>query len=333
MADEEDVTAHLLRLAGAPPEPPVERSARVRQAVHAAWRAHRRQRIVRWSAAGVALCGIAAALVLAVRIDRAQPAAERLSEAQLPSEAIVATGTRIQGRPALRPGAGEAQPLTTVTPIHVNDVVETDRASRVSLRMADGSSLRIDRGSRVRVIARAAIDLVGGAAYLETSEGSRGFEIRTPMGTVRDVGTRFEVRLIDSGLRLRVRDGMVQIARGRSVTAAAAGTETTVTTTGVAMRQVTPYGPDWAWVATLATPFEIEGHSLRAFLQHTAAEEGWTLRYASPAVAEAADRILLHGSVDGLGAEEALEVALATSGLRYRLRDGELLVSRPSEPG
>jgi hypothetical protein len=94
-----------------------------------------------------------------------------------------------------------------------------------------------------------------------------------------------------------------------------------------------PYGPEWAWVATLASPFAIEGHSLRAFLEHTAAEEGWTLRYASPAVAEAADRILLHGSVDGLGAEDALEVALATSGLQYRLRDGELLVSRPSEPG
>ena len=39
MTDEEDVTAQLLRLAGAPPEPPAERRARVRQAVHGAWRA------------------------------------------------------------------------------------------------------------------------------------------------------------------------------------------------------------------------------------------------------------------------------------------------------
>jgi hypothetical protein len=152
------------------------------------------------------------------------------------------------------------------------------------------------------------------------------------MGTVRDVGTRFEVRLIDSGLRLRVRAGRVQIARGATVTAAVAGTETTVTTTGTAVRQVPPYGPDWAWAATLALPFTIEGHSLRAFLEHAAAEEGWTLRYASPAVAEIATRIVLHGSVEGLGTEEALEVALATSGLQYRLRDGELLVSKPSKP-
>jgi hypothetical protein len=251
----------------------------------------------------------------------------------LPSATILATAARIQGRPALRQGAGTALPLTAAMPIHVNDVIETDNASRASLQMADGSSLRIDRGTSVRIVARSAIELGGGAAYLETSEGSHGFEIRTSMGTVRDVGTRFEVRLMDSGLRLRVRTGMVQIARGRAVSAAAAGTETTVTATGTAVRQMPPYGPEWAWVATLASPFAIEGRSLRAFLEHTASEEGWTLRYASPAVAEAADRILLHGSVDGLGAEDALEVALATSGLQYRLRDGELLVSRPSEPG
>ena len=333
MADEEDVTAHLLRLAGAPPEPPVERSARVRQAVHDAWRAHQRQRVIRRTAAVIVLCGVAAALVIAVRIDRARPTAPLPSQAPLPSEAMMATGARMQGRPALRQGTGEALPLTSAMPIHVNDVIETDNASRASLRMADGSSLRIDRGSRVRVVARAAIELDGGATYLETSEGSRGFEIRTPMGTVRDVGTRFEVRLIDSGLRLRVRAGSVQIARGATVTDAVAGTETTATTTGIAVRQLPPYGPEWAWVATLAPPFAIEGHSLRAFLEHAAAEEGWTLRYANPAVAEAADRILLHGSVDGLAAEEALKVALATSGLEYRLSGGELLVLRPSKPG
>jgi ferric-dicitrate binding protein FerR (iron transport regulator) len=153
------------------------------------------------------------------------------------------------------------------------------------------------------------------------------------MGAVRDIGTRFEVRLIDAGVRIRVRAGRVELTRGATVNPVAAGTETIVTTTGVAVAQIPPYGPEWAWVATLAPSFAIEGHSLRAFLEHVAAEEGWTLRYANPAVAEAADRIVLHGSVDGLRAEDALDVALATSGLQYRLSGGELLVSRPSQPG
>ena len=46
------------------------------------------------------------------------------------------------------------------------------------------------------------------------------------------------------------------------------------------------------------------------------------------AIAEAAAGIILHGSVQGLPAEEAVGVALTTSGLQYRLSDGELLVFR-----
>lgn len=71
MADEEDVTAQLLRLAGARPEPHIERSARVRQAVHDAWRADRRRRIVRRSVGAIVLGAVAAAAVVTVRIDRA----------------------------------------------------------------------------------------------------------------------------------------------------------------------------------------------------------------------------------------------------------------------
>jgi ferric-dicitrate binding protein FerR (iron transport regulator) len=329
MADEEDVTAHLLRLAGSPPEPPAARSARVRAAVRDAWRAQRRQRIIRRSAVAAVVCALAAALVIAIRMDRAPR-----TVAPPAVQAVLATGTRVQGRPTLlRRDGADAQSLSAGLPIHVGDVVVTDSTSRASLRMDDGSALRIDRASRVRVLAGAVIELSSGAAYLETADGSRGFEVRTPMGAVRDIGTRFEVRLIDSGVRIRVRAGRVELARGATVTPVGAGTQTIVTTTGVAVAPVTPYGPEWGWVATLAPSFAIEGHSLRAFLEHIAAEEGLTLRYASPAVAAAADRIILHGSVEGLRAEDALDVALATSGLQYRLSAGELVVSRPSQSG
>jgi ferric-dicitrate binding protein FerR (iron transport regulator) len=166
--------------------------------------------------------------------------------------------------------------------------------------------------------------------YIATSEGSRGFEVRTSIGTVRDVGTQFEIRLSETSLRVRVRTGLVEIRRREGVVPTHAGSETTVRSNGVDTRPVSTYGPDWDWTAGLATAFEIEGHSLQAFLDHVTREEGWTLRYANPTLADAASRIVLHGSVEGLRAEDALGVALATSGLQYRLRAGELLVSRPA---
>jgi hypothetical protein len=123
----------------------------------------------------------------------------------------------------------------------------------------------------------------------------------------------------------------VEIRRREGVIPTPAGSETTVTSNGVDTRSVSTYGPEWDWAAGLAPAFEIEGRSLQAFLDHVTREEGWTLRYANPTLADAASRIILHGSVEGLRAEDALGVSLATSGLQYRLRAGELLVSRPAD--
>ena len=91
MVDEEDVTAQLLRLAGAPPDPSAERTARVHEAVHRAWRANRRRRMIRHGTA-IGLLGVAAALVIAVWMNRP-------SVVVAPSNQVVAIGERIQGRP------------------------------------------------------------------------------------------------------------------------------------------------------------------------------------------------------------------------------------------
>ena len=89
------------------------------------------------------------------------------------------------------------------------------------------------------------------------------------------------------------------------------------------------HGPDpKTWAAEMAPGFAIEGHTLGVYLEYAAAEQGWTLHYADPAVAESAKRITLHGSVEGLTAEDALGVVLATSSLQYNLRSGELYVSK-----
>jgi ferric-dicitrate binding protein FerR (iron transport regulator) len=180
----------------------------------------------------------------------------------------------------------------------------------------------------VRVTGRDAFELTAGAAYVSTAAGATEFVISTPMGTLRDRGTQFEVRLAASSLRVRVRTGHVEIQRGNDVVQTAAGTETTVTQEGIASRAVPVYGPAWAWTVRLAPPFDIENKPLSAFLDYAAREQGWTIRYSDASLAREASTILLHGSVSGLQPEEAVAVAVTTSGLKYRLRDGELFVFR-----
>ncbi|HKE82329.1 MAG TPA: FecR family protein [Vicinamibacterales bacterium] len=327
MTDEEDVTTRLLRLAGGRSDPSPERIARVRQSVYREWRANRRRRMIRYAAAAAVVFLFVGALAAIFRN------APRPTVQSPHARVVVAIGERIQGQPFLtRRQEGDGRRLLTASmAVSTDDVIETDEASRASLRASDGSSVRIDRASRLRFVGPRTIELISGAAYIATADASRGFEVRTTIGAIRDVGTQFEVRLSESTLHLRVRTGRVQIVRGTNVTAAAAGTDATVTQTAVDLRPASSAGSEWSWTREIAPPFPIEGRPLDAFLEHLAAEEGWKLRYVDPSVAEAAAHIILHGSVDGLRPEEALDVALATSGLQYRLRGRELVVSRPPD--
>jgi ferric-dicitrate binding protein FerR (iron transport regulator) len=326
MSDEEHTTARLLQLSGARSLAPADRAARVRATVHRRWRSNGRRRTARRNAGAItALLAAAAAVVLAIRMTAPH---ERLPP---PLDVTVATSERIEGAPVLRRQLdGRRTPLTVETPLRAEDVIATDHASRAAVRAVDGSSVRLDRRSRARLISPTAIELIAGAVYISTAERSRGFEVRTSFGAVHDVGTQFEVRLQDASLRVRVRTGLVEIRRGGRVLPTRAGAETTVTSTGIDLRSVRTYGSDWEWTSSVAPPFEIEGRSLHEYLDHVTREEGWTLRYENRAVADAASRIVLHGTMNGLRTDEALAVALATSGLQHRFQNGALIVFKPA---
>jgi ferric-dicitrate binding protein FerR (iron transport regulator) len=192
--------------------------------------------------------------------------------------------------------------------------------------------VRIDQGSRARAISAAGIELSAGAVYVDTGGTSGRFEVRTPVATAHDIGTQFEVRLIQSALRLRVRSGIVELRHGTRLVSGRGGTEVTFTAAVAITRSMAPYGPEWDWVAGLAPPLEIEGLALAVFLERIAGEQGWQLRYADAALGNQARGITLHGSVNGLEPRQALDIALITSGLQYRLENGELTVFRGSRP-
>jgi ferric-dicitrate binding protein FerR (iron transport regulator) len=175
------------------------------------------------------------------------------------------------------------------------------------------------------------IELASGAVYLDTDREDGSVEIRTPLGKARDIGTQFEVRLADHSLRLRIRTGVVELSdRTRSISGRA-GTEITLTPTDTVTRPIAPNGPEWAWVSRVSPPLHMDGVPLAAFLARVAREQGWTVEYGDAALAREAETIVLHGSASDLAPHDAAEVAITTSGLRYRLERGTLVILR-SEP-
>jgi ferric-dicitrate binding protein FerR (iron transport regulator) len=314
---EEAMTEHLLRLGGMRAQVPPDREDRVRRAVLDECRDVARARLVRRRTVTVAVgLSMAAAAVVAVRVGLPRVMTPPVSP-------IVARVERVEGT------GGRFSPADTV---RIGDQIETGAADRVSLRLSERVSLRLDHGSHARLLSARSIELAAGAIYVDSGAESPDLEVSTSFGIVRDIGTQFELRLDASSLRVRVRSGVVEVQRGAQVSSARPGVELTLSLEGATTRTVAPYGPEWAWAARLGPPFEIEGRPLGAFLEHLCREQGWTLAYSDAKLEREASGIILHGSTEGLQPSDALEIVLATTGLTHCFKDGELVVTRITEP-
>ncbi len=201
-----------------------------------------------------------------------------------------------------------------------------DSPIRVALRMASGHSIRVDSDSRVRLASAQRLELERGAVYIDSgAEGaSDGLEIGTPLGTVREIGTQYEVRL-NGGMRVRVREGSVSVDHSGGTFSASRGEQLLVDSGGEVVRSpVTLTGPTWSWVLDTAPSPDIEGRSLGAYLDWIARETGWQIAYEEASLERYATETV-YGSIEGMTPEESLRAVLSSSGLGYRL-DGETLV-------
>jgi len=311
---DDDATTRLLRMASPRPGVPEERAERVRRAVRVEWQAATRRRATRRRAILMtSILAAAAAVGFTFRLSSSP-------DTTLPLTAdTVATVERVDG----------AVGLSTNDRVRSGDWVETGATGRASLRLTGGTSVRLDTGSRARLFSPRVIELSSGAIYVDSGSSSPGIEVRTSLGIAHDIGTQFEVRLRDASLWIRVRTGAVELRHAGGTIPAASGTEVTFAGGQATSRPLDSTAPEWGWATDIAPTFPIEGRPLAAFLEHVSREQGWTLRYADPALAARAPGIVLHGSIEGLQPRDQLSVTLASSGLAYRLDGGQLTVFRP----
>ncbi|HEY7213204.1 MAG TPA: hypothetical protein VIC28_01175, partial [Thermoanaerobaculia bacterium] len=131
-------------------------------------------------------------------------------------------------------------------------------------------------------------------------------------------------------LSVQVRNGSVRTEhRGRAYLTPA-GQELVLRRDGRPERHaVTAHGPAWEWVLEASPGFDIEGRTLREFLDWVSRETGWTIRFADAGLANAADGIVLHGSIGELRADRAPFTVLPGAGLEGKLEGGTLVVRTP----
>jgi hypothetical protein len=321
---DEDPIERLVRLAGTRPSASTERTARVRAGAHAEWSRMvatrtRRRRFVT-VAASLALAAMALLIVQYSTGRGARPPAPA---------AVVATLSASTGSVIFesQPFANEPVNLSVGGVVHASRVVRTNPGVFAALTLIGGNVLRIDESTRLRIESPQDVVLLNGRVYIETVPAApdAALRVHTALGDVRDIGTRFEVRVGGGQLRVRVRDGEVIVNAGGDSARAGSGMEISTGADGLVARASAPFGSDWAWIAKSAPPFALAGRTLAEFLEWISREAGYSIVFERNAGAAAATTVL-QGSIDGLTPDEALEVVLPSTGLEHRLVNGRVIV-------
>lgn len=340
--DDEARVGELIETAGARPEVPREDLDAIVAAARVEWRQRWGREAERRPPLGSGRRWVAAAALVAATLAVAMGLAGwwRSSRGGAEAPAVVARVERVTGPVRLAAAEGAPRELAAGDPVPAGATVETGGAElgprgRVSLRLASGATVRLDAETRLRLASAQGLELDLGAVYVDTGTAEPGgvaLEVRTPLGEARDVGTQFTVRA-EGGehgtVRVQVRDGAVELARGRSIYRAGPGDELVIRGDGsVERREVSRYGRDWEWVIAAAPLFELEGRTLRELLDWVSRETGWRVLFEDDALAASADGIVLHGSLGDLRADQAAFTVLPGAGLEAELGGGVLVVRR-----
>jgi hypothetical protein len=202
------------------------------------------------------------------------------------------------------------------------------------LKLADGGNLRVARGSDFEIPDAHSVQLTRGELYVDIPPEARSgepFLVRTPAGEFRHLGTQFGVAIVGGQTRLRVREGSVLWHGQAGEQTVNAGTELLMDDRVLARRTIPTAGREWAWAESLAPEIEIENRPLQEFLEWFSRETGRRLELADDGARRQAAGILMHGSVRGLGAMEALAAVMSATTLHYELPEGLIRVSSPRD--
>lgn len=100
--------------------------------------------------------------------------------------------------------------------IWMNPLYVTAVGEQRSIKLADGSVMILNTGSRAQVVfserAREVRLLDGEAMFIVEHDATRAFQVHTDAGTVRAVGTQFNVYQRDGITRVSVVEGIVQLS-------------------------------------------------------------------------------------------------------------------------
>jgi ferric-dicitrate binding protein FerR (iron transport regulator) len=325
--DRDDAMRRLLRQPR-PSHVDAARTARVYRAVHEAWRdtaAGTRNRKRGLAIAAAAVLVVAVGAIWLTFGNRTGPREAPQAAASIASTLFVTSEVVFERDRQARPGrVGEAlAPGTRIATY----------GGRAAIVLENGVELRFDSNTAVTLDTARSLSLTRGAIYLDSSHRTGPPDpvaIVVRGSVIRDIGTRYEVRLSDEELRVRVRDGRVEVSNALGMREADRGGQLRVTSSAIVSGRASTSGADWDWIVRAVPPPKLEGRPLPEFLAWAEREGGRSIRFADPALERANRTTIVYGAIERLTVDEALDVVLPSCGLARRT-DGDVITILAAE--
>ena len=323
---EHDALDDLLRHAEPRPVPAPDGLAAAKAAVREDWLDATQRRSFRRRALGFA---IAATVVLAAFV------AVNVVQNPVAPPMRVATIEKSFGSVYLLGEQAELSPTGDLSRIVSGQTIVTGNEAGLALAWANGGSVRIDQGTRVRFENDRSVYIEEGRVYFDSQRslvaGIDGgdvpvFAMHTEHGTVQHDGTQYMAQVKPASLVVSVREGSVTIDGRFYEQALEAGQQATVSgPQRPAVLSIRRSGPAWDWVSRTTPPANIDGRTLHEFLTWVSREMGLELRFVGRAEAVAHDAVL-KGTVD-TGPADALRLRVATAALTWRIEGDVIYIS------
>ena len=319
----------LLKSVGPREQPPGEVERVVRERLHLEWTAMlRAKRQGRYRRGGLALAAglVAAAVGLWIAASQSGGPPAAVGTLALAAGEVREKSSWLSGWRSMDGG----------DVVMTGRTLETGADGRAAIALADGVSVRVDRDTRIALVDSAELRLERGSLYVDSGPGQARLarlRIETPAGSVRHVGTQYELRLLDAGVQLRVREGRVEFrSPAGGVEQGQSGEQLVIFGDGRVQRATMPrHGPSWDWVADAAPAIDLEGVPLSRFLVWVGRELGREVSYAPALTESELASVVVHGSTHGLTPTEALDAVLATTSFQADVV-GDLIVVERRDP-
>ena len=229
----------------------------------------------------------------------------------------------------------------------VGTMIETLSDGLATLTLHTGGDLRLHHNSQLIVNSHNEFTLSFGTVYFDSGKGDltiagsrmadldkqkpslSAITIKTLHGNIQDIGTQFQVSSNTSTLQVSVREGLINLHNEQGKKVVNQGFKLTEQSNGSFEEvAISPQDQSWQWVNDAAPSFNLEGKNLHQFLVWISREHGLVLHFNQKHTEKLSKFIILHGDINGLDLEQALNTVFATTELSYRIEHNKLKVIR-----